>query len=647
MSHFQLIQNTLERTARRRRLDRAWRGFWHGLLWGCLVWFVIVALFKIFPLPVWTLSAGGYLIGILMLVGFLAGWWRKASLTETARWVDSRQHLQERLSTALEISSAPVSENWRKLLVSDAANHVQKLDLRKLLPYHLPKACRWALLVLALGVGLGFVPEYRSKQYLQRQKEAEIMRDTGKQMAELVRRNIEKRPPAMEPTRNTMESVAELGDLLSKAKLTRTDALKDLASVAEKLQQQGKELARNPALKRLEQAARTPGGNSETSSAALQKKIEDLQKALGKQNADSDALDKLKKELQKAKEAASGLAHQDSSKADAVREQLMKSLESLSQQAKDLGASLPDLEAAIEALKDQQTDTFLKDLDLALNDLEKMKELAKALQQLQKQQADQLGKDLAEQLKNGQAEAAQETLEKMVEKLRSASLTPEQLKKMLEEVSKAVDPATPYGKVGELLKQAAQQMQQGQKPNAAQSLADAAKELEKLLEQMGDAQSLAATLDALKRAQMSVANCKGWGQSKSRYPRAGRGGKPGVGVGTWADENAGWFDFPEQNEMVDNSNVQRPDTDARGHTDRGEGELADNLAPTKVKGQFTPGGQMPSISLKGVSIKGTSSVGYQEAVVAAQSDAQSALNQDQVPRAYQGAVRDYFDDLKK
>jgi hypothetical protein len=36
-----------------------------------------------------------------------------------------------------------------------------------------------------------------------------------------------------------------------------------------------------------------------------------------------------------------------------------------------------------------------------------------------------------------------------------------------------------------------------------------------------------------------------------------------------------------------------------------------------------------------------------EAVVAAQSDAQSALSQEQVPRAYQGAVRDYFDDLKK
>ena len=56
---------------------------------------------------------------------------------------------------------------------------------------------------------------------------------------------------------------------------------------------------------------------------------------------------------------------------------------------------------------------------------------------------------------------------------------------------------------------------------------------------------------------------------------------------------------------------------------------------------------MPSIPLKGVSIKGESKVAYTEAVSAAQSAAQSALSQEQVPRAYQGAVKDYFDDLKE
>ena len=96
----------------------------------------------------------------------------------------------------------------------------------------------------------------------------------------------------------------------------------------------------------------------------------------------------------------------------------------------------------------------------------------------------------------------------------------------------------------------------------------------------------------------------------------------------------------------DNSGIQRPDMDSRGHTDRPD-DLNPNLIPDKVRGQMSPGGSMPSITLKGVSIKGQSSVQYQEAVAAAQAEAQSALNQDEVPRAYQGAVRDYFDDLKK
>jgi hypothetical protein len=56
---------------------------------------------------------------------------------------------------------------------------------------------------------------------------------------------------------------------------------------------------------------------------------------------------------------------------------------------------------------------------------------------------------------------------------------------------------------------------------------------------------------------------------------------------------------------------------------------------------------MPSIRLKGVSIKGTSQIQFQEAAAAAQEDAASAVNQDKVPRSYQGSVKHYFDDLKE
>ena len=90
----------------------------------------------------------------------------------------------------------------------------------------------------------------------------------------------------------------------------------------------------------------------------------------------------------------------------------------------------------------------------------------------------------------------------------------------------------------------------------------------------------------------------------------------------------------------------RPDQDARGQTER-DASLNSGLTPTKVKGQFSKGDRMPSISLPGVSIKGTSKIQFEEAATAAQTDASSALSQDKVPRNYQGSVKDYFDDLKK
>src|SRR5437899_9886209 len=131
------------------------------------------------------------------------------------------------------------------------------------------------------------------------------------------------------------------------------------------------------------------------------------------------------------------------------------------------------------------------------------------------------------------------TLQKMVSNLNAATLSPEELQKMLEEVSKAVDPASNYGKVAEHLKNASKQLQAGQKSDAAKSLADAAKELEKLMQQMGDAQELAATLENLNQASMCIGSCQGWG--RCNRPGFKPGGKPGSGVGTWAeDEGADW-----------------------------------------------------------------------------------------------------------
>src|SRR4030095_12287627 len=123
------------------------------------------------PLPLWLLVLGACITVPCMLLGLVLGGWTKSSLNETARWVDGHQRLQERLSTALEVANGPSTGSWSELVLRDAADHARGLDPRRLVPFSLPRLTRWALVVLALTVGLGFVPEYRSKALLAKQSD--------------------------------------------------------------------------------------------------------------------------------------------------------------------------------------------------------------------------------------------------------------------------------------------------------------------------------------------------------------------------------------------------------------------------------------------------------------------------------------------
>lgn len=643
MSEIQIIESALAEAANRRRWERALRGLWQGLLAGAVASLLLLGAYHLLPLPLWVLPVAALIPLPCMLAGLILGGWRKPALKDVARWVDGRQRLKERLSTALEVSADPNPGKWRDLVVTDAAEHVKEIDPRKLVPFRLPRSIRWALLLLAVGAGLGFVPEYRTKSYLQKQADQQNIKATGKQLADLVRHDLERRAPALVPTQKALETVSELGDQLSKKGMTRTEALKELSNVAEKLKDQMKELGKDPSLRKMEQAARASSGGDSQSLSGMQKQLEALQKQLGKPTGDSDAVDKFKDKLEKVKEQAKSLADKGSAATDAEKQNLSEALSALSKQAQEMGLQMPQLDDAIKALAENQPGMVLKDIQASLNDLEKMRDMAKSIQQLQ-QQMEKMGKDLAEQLKNGQPEAAQQTLQKMVDQLKTANLSKEQMQKIMQDVAKAIPPAGNYGSVAEQLKQAGQKMNGGDKNGASQDLAKAADELGKLMQQMGDAEQMSSTLEAMNQASMCIANGQGWKfANKPGGPNLKNVGAGG-GVGTWADEGKEWNG--EINDHWDNSGVVRDDMDPRGHSDR-DANLNDALKPTKVKGQFSQGGPMPSITLKGVSIKGTSNVGYQEAAAAAQSDAQSALSQEKVPRAYQGAVKDYFDDLKK
>ncbi|HWX21781.1 MAG TPA: hypothetical protein VN578_17905, partial [Candidatus Binatia bacterium] len=125
MSELQIIQSALERAARRRRWARALRGLWHGLLVGAVISLLVAGAYHLLPVPAWTLLLAALVPFLCLFGGLLLGGWRKPSLSEVARWVDGRQRLQERLSTALEVASDSHAGRWGDLVVADAAEHAR------------------------------------------------------------------------------------------------------------------------------------------------------------------------------------------------------------------------------------------------------------------------------------------------------------------------------------------------------------------------------------------------------------------------------------------------------------------------------------------------------------------------------------------
>lgn len=642
MREHQVIRECINLAARRRAWHRAWHGLWHGLRVAGLAWLVILGAYKALPLSLAVLGYGAVASLLIWFLFILKHWNARDSEATVASWIDRSGAFQERVATAVELSMKDhdCTNEWSQLVMRDAAQAVGQFDLGRALAFRVPQGGRWVVLVLALAAGLGFVPEYRSARHVEKQKQAEAIRESGKQLADFAKRQLSRPNIATSSSRESMESIKTLGELLNQGNLNKSDALKDLANLSDKLKQDARQLAQSPSLKRMQSAARSTGSPGSNPSPALQKQIQDLQNQLEKQVKDTSALDKIKNELEKAREAASSMAGKPSGDSQQARDELGKALDSLAQQAAEAGLSLPALQQAIEALAADKTGLLSRDLDAALKDLEKLQQMAQNLQQLM-QQSERLARDLAEQLQAGQVALAKANLEKMVQNLEKSGATPQQAAQILEEVSKALSPAKDYGPVQDYLKQAAASLKGNDQTTASKNLASAAKELEKMMGDMNGMEDLLSSLAALERAQM----CVGAGQCHGKgAPRGGKGSKPGRGFGTWADEE-GWMDYPEISDLWENPPDNRGEMDPRSTL--ADGTLAENLDPTRLRGKMSPGGSMPGITLKGVSIKGISKATLEESALAAQAEAQEALSQDSIPKAYQGAVKDYFDDLKK
>ena len=625
MREKQVIDAKIAAAARRRKLQWGWQNMWLGLLIGVCLWLASLSVYKLAPVPQTTLLWAGVIGLALPLAGLLFGLAKRFAGSDTARWLDLEIGLKERLSTAVEMSDISAKNSvWSALVISDAAKAAGKIEPGKLLPLRLPKVCHWTLLVLAACVGLGFVPEHRSQAHLDQQRDSAIIEDVGQNLTELTKLQVQLSPPQLEPTEDALESVQELGREFKRGKLVRDEALAKLSSLAERLRDQSSKLG----------YARTPN--------KMQRQLDELKKSLGDaKEAKLEQFDVLKSKMDDVKDAAAGLPDPSSPEGQQARLELAQSMADLARMAEQMGLEMPNIDEALQALESSDIDQFLKNMDFAGEDLQKMEDLAKAMQNLQMQMAEH-GKTLGEQLENGQVPAAIESLQKMMGQLATAQLTPEQLEKMIQELQEALGPAEDYGECSKCLSDAKGKAKAGDKAGASLSLAEAAEELKKVLQR--DLENMMAALQNLERAQLAVGNCQSFGSCQK--PGVGPSSKPGGGVTAWGDDSYHLtpVDLAQQ---WDNSGFSRPGMDARGNTDRGPGKVPDDMVSTRIKGKINPKGSMPSFTLRGMSIKGSSKVQFQEAVTAAQSDARNALNQDKVPRAYRDSVRDYFDDLKE
>jgi hypothetical protein len=641
MSEKQVIDAKIAAAARRRKLQWGWQNMWLGLLIGVCLWLTSLSVYKLAPVPLTTLLWAGVIGLALPLAGLLFGLAKRFADSDTARWLDREIGLKERLSTAVEMYDISAKNSaWSALVISDAAKAAGKIEPGKLLPLRLPKVCHWTLLVLAACVGLGFVPEHRSQAHLDQLRDSAIIEDVGQNLTALTKQQLLS-PPHFKPTKDALESVQELGREFKRGKLVRDEALAKLSSLAERLRDQSSKIGQARTLNKMQQAARTPPTAGRLTKAEMQR-LDELKKSLGDaKEAKLEQFDALKSKMDDVKDAAAGLPDPSSPEGQQARLELAQSMADLARMAEQMGLEMPNIDEALQALESSDIDQFLKNMDFAGEDLQKMEDLVKAMQNLQMQMAE-IGKTLGEQLENGQVPAAIESLQKMMGQLATAQLTPEQLEKMIQELQEALGPAEDYGECSKCLSDAKGKAKAGDKAGASLSLAEAAEELKKVLQR--DLENMMAALQNLERAQLAVGNCQSFGSSQK--PGGGPTSKPGGGVGTWGDDS--YQLTPEDlAQQWDNSGFSRPGMDARGNTDRGTGKVPDDMVSTRIKGKINPKGSMPSFTLRGVSIKGSSKVQFQEAVTAAQSDARNALNQDKVPRAYRDSVRDYFDDLKE
>ncbi len=563
----------------------------------------------------WTMTAAAVAWSLALIVarvfgfelplGLIAGASAAAGLAAALVWslirretdldaaiaLDRAAGLKERVSSGL--ACAGRSEPFAAAVVSDAERVASRLSVRQFIPIRPPRSLWWggASVIVAIGF-LWLFPQFD----LLRKAEAKERRQRERQLASEVRSRLAQPVDAVKslvesnPELKNLESLRELEQLTqpSDKPVDPSDLRRD---AIKKLDRVGDDLRKQAASDRFKQMQDLKNSLREMSRATDRRTpTSKLLQALGDGDfkGAEEEVRRLKDELAKAQ--------RDPKNAEQARK--------IEQQLDDLAKRLN------EASRDKNLEQEMKNAGLSE---EQMKRVLDALAKKDPRQLQQMMQELEKKLK--EQGMSQQQIDKLKEQVRQSSKK-QSAKETCEKLSKC-------------MKAASGKSQQGDQESAAQQLDEAAEtlsEMEMLDQQLGEIESKLSELDDMKRdlgdqsQDSSPGPCKQCNGSGMRSDGSPCGACEGDGIG--------------------------PGGRGRGAGQRArdaEGDVDFERKRAKVKQR--EGVVIGQYFEKGEQLKGEAKAPYLEAVRAAVRDASDAIEREQVPRAYQRAVKNYFNRL--
>ncbi|MFA6045154.1 MAG: hypothetical protein WC718_09230 [Phycisphaerales bacterium] len=508
---------------------------------------------------------------------------RRRGRLRVAQELDERAGLRETLSTAMYVQRE--TDPWSQAVVAEADRMAGSVKVGQAIPIQAPKL--WPAPIFA-SVALALVWFTVPNMDLLGATKREVAKQQKQDEVAQVKADIQTKQD-------------KLKELLAKAKVDFVDEKTEEAKQELEAKENDPEAMRRAAVREL---------------TALTEKLADQKD--GEKAAQTEAL----------KEAMRQLKRPDAGPLDEFSRQMARGDFNKAQEAlAELGKKMADAGTSPE--EKEQAKKQAENLAKQLAELAKDKEqLAKKLESagLDKKQAEEIAKQAA----SGDPEQVQKALEK------AAGLSPEDQKKLLDMAKAQMKAQQQAQNMGEAMSKMASGMtQEGMQQDGQQGMQEMQGELSEAEMMQNDMQQLDAALSEAKKQLSEMA-----GETMGGDQPGGKGNKSGNG-----DKSGGGWKEGGQ------ANGQGKSGGNRGHGDGSaspEGEAVDyKVDRVKANTQTTGGPIIGSRLVYGEKVKGESVAEF--AAVAANSEqrASEAIENNQVPRELQSAVKNYFGRLNQ